>query len=595
MTEAPSAPRPRPRPRTALLALSLAAAFSACAEWKPPPPAPGMPLAPPEAPPPRRAVAKPPQLTPSARFDRLIDRLLDEWLAHYPTLGRESGLHDYDGKVADYSAQGIDAEIGWLKKAREALAAVDPAALSLDQALDRGILLGQIDMELFERVEVADYKHFPQTYEELFSVEAYIDRDYAPLEERGKRLLAHEHAALLQIPHVLENLVSPMSKPVLETAVKIFKGYAEYLRGDVVKTLKGVGTGDFQEDFAKTNEALAKQADALADHLQKVEVPKGDDSHVLGVERYKKLLLAQESLTLSLADFQKMGEADLVRNQKAYDKALRKATVKRPKAGELLAAGGKLIDSSRAFLVDKKLVTIPTDERAVVKETPPYMRWNAAFLNGPGPFETAATPAFFYLTLPDPTWKKREQEEYVMTYGTLLATAVHEVYPGHFLHGLWIKKAPTRTEKLLHSYSFTEGWAHYGEQMMIEEGFGAEDAQNRVGQLSDALLRDCRFLVSIGVHTQGMTLAQAEKKFVKDCHQDKPSAREQAVRATFDPGYFAYTLGKLQILALREEAKKKLGPAFSLRRFHDELLSHGAPPVPLIHDRVLADLAAPAK
>ena len=251
------------------------------------------------------------------------------------------------------------------------------------------------------------------------------------------------------------------------------------------------------------------------------------------------------------------------------------------------------MNSSRQFVIDRKIATLPfPDDKAVLKETPPFQRWNAAFLDGPGPFETKVTQAYYYITRPDPTWPKKEQEEYLMGLGILMATTVHEVYPGHFLQGQWIHKAPTRAQKMLASYSFVEGWAHYGEQMMVEEGFGAEDPQNKLGQLSDALLRNCRFVVSLGLHTEGMTLAQAEKRFITDCHQDKATAREQAVRGTFDPGYFAYTLGKVQILALREEAKKKLGAKFSLQKFHDALLSHGSPPVPLIHDRVLKDLEA---
>ena len=177
-----------------------------------------------------------------------------------------------------------------------------------------------------------------------------------------------------------------------------------------------------------------------------------------------------------------------------------------------------------------------------------------------------------------------------MTYGILLATTVHETFPGHFLQGQWVRRAPTRAQKIFGSYSFIEGWAHYTEELMVEQGFGAEEPQNRLGQLSDALLRNCRFVVSLGVHTAGMTLAQAEERFIKDCFQDKATAREQARRATFDPGYFAYTLGKIQILDLREEAKKKLGTKFSLQAFHDALLAHGSPPVPLVKERVLAEI-----
>jgi uncharacterized protein (DUF885 family) len=247
------------------------------------------------------------------------------------------------------------------------------------------------------------------------------------------------------------------------------------------------------------------------------------------------------------------------------------------------------MNESREFVIAKKIVTIPSEDRCTLKETPPYMRWNAAFLNMPGPYDSAKQ-AFYYITLPDPSWPAAEQRDYIFPFGILLATTVHEVYAGHFLHGLWIRNAPTDVQKSIHSYSFTEGYAHYVEEMMIEQGFGTEDPQNRLGQLSDALLRNCRFVVSIGVHAEGMTMQQAEQRFMTDCFQDKATARQQAVRATFDPGFFAYTVGKVQILDLRAEAKRRLGDRFDLQRFHDALLSHGAPPVALIRKHVLAQL-----
>ncbi len=296
-----------------------------------------------------------------------------------------------------------------------------------------------------------------------------------------------------------------------------------------------------------------------------------------------------------------MGEENLAANKKDYDELVKHKVALRPlHEAELFAEARKITADARRFILDHKLVTIPTEEQAVVKETPPFMRWNSAFLDAPGPLEERPMSGFYYITLPDPGWSKKEQAEYVSPHGILLSTTIHEVYPGHFVQGQWLKRAPTRAQKLLTSYSFTEGWAHYGEQVMLEEGFGggpskAEDRaaydESHLGQLSDALLRNCRVLVSLGVHTAHMTMAQAERRFIRDCHQDKATAREQAARAAFDPGYFAYTLGKMQILSLREEAKRRLGSRFSLQRFHDALLAHGAPPVPLIRERVLRELA----
>jgi uncharacterized protein (DUF885 family) len=528
---------------------------------------------------------------PTSGFAALRDRILDQWLRDDPAMARGLGLHESDGKIAEYGAEAIKARIARLTQQQKDLNAVDKASLSADDALDLALISSQAGLYLFQLEELASFQHRPQFYEELFSVNVYLDHDYAPLEERLQKLLEHEKAALAQIASVRKNLVSPMSKPVVETALKIYKGYAEYLRGDVVKQSKGVGAPAFQADLTKTNAALADEADKLAAFL-KDEARKGDSSHVLGVPRYKKLLSLQEGLTIPLADFKKMGEENLQTNKTAFEAAAKKAKLTRPKSEALLDEATKLMNSSRQFVIDKKIATIPSEDKAVLKETPPFQRWNAAFLDGPGPFEKKVTQAYYYITRPDPSWPKKEQEEYLMGLGILMATTVHEVYPGHFLQGQWIHKAPTRAQKMLASYSFVEGWAHYGEQVMVEEGFGAEDPQNKLGQLADALLRNCRFVVSLGVHTEGMTLAQAEKRFITDCHQDKATAREQAVRATFDPGYFAYTLGKVQILALRDEAKKRLGAKFSLQKFHDALLSHGSPPVPLIHDRVLKDLEA---
>jgi hypothetical protein len=546
---------------------------------------------------PKAASQAPAQKTGSA-FAVLRDRLLDQWLADSPSFARGLGLHAFDGRVADFSQAAIERRIARLKEAEAALAAVDRAVLSPDEALDLALLTKEAESALFELEDLALFRHQPQFYEELFDVDDYLQRDYAPIEERARSLLAHEQAALAQVPNIYRNLTSPMSRSILETAMQTYEGYATYLREEVPARLAGVGTAAFQGELARTNAALAAEAARLAEHVKTVELPRADEtSHVLGRERYQKLLFVQEGLTLPLAEFKRMGEEDLARNQRAYEAVAPKARSTRPTPERLLHEATRIMEAARVFVVREGLVTIPQpNEEAVVKESPPFMRWNAAYIDTPGPFEVPkAKRSFYYITPPDPSWPKREQEEYIPPFGVLVATTVHEVYPGHFLQNQWIERAPTRAQKILGSYSFIEGWAHYSEQLMIDQGFGAEDPQNRLGQLVDALLRDCRYLVSIGIHTEGMTLSQAEELFINACHQDRATARQQARRATFDPGYFAYTLGKLEILALREEARQLLGERFSLRRFHDELLSHGSPQVPLIRERVLKDLIATAR
>ncbi|HHH30112.1 MAG TPA: DUF885 domain-containing protein, partial [Polyangiaceae bacterium] len=320
--------------------------------------------------------------------------------------------------------------------------------------------------------------------------------------------------------------------------------------------------------------------------LEKEWLPRADhQAHVLGREGFSRFVEAQEGRAIPLETFEAMAEKDLARNKAAYQKLAETVKVTRPRPSELLQAATDLMNESRQFVIDRDLITIPSEDRCKLEETPPFMRWNAAFLNMAGPFD-AAKEAYYYITLPNPSWPKEEQEGYIFPHGVLSSTTIHEVYPGHFLHGLWIRKAPTRVQKIFDSYSFTEGWAHYVEEMMIEQGWAKDDPRRHLGQLSDALLRNCRFVAALAIHAKGHSLDQVAKRFEEDCFQDKATAREQAVRGTFDPGYFAYTLGKLQIMELRETLKGELGERFELKRFHDAMMGYGAPPVALIAERV---------
>lgn len=528
---------------------------------------------------------------PGARFSSLRDAFVDEWLRDEPSQGRTLGLRASEGKVSGYGREAIARRVGRLKRAQAEFGAIGPEGLGPEEAFDRALLLYQIGNELFHLVDLDEPARLPQFYAEIFAVDFYIKRDYAPLEDRAERLVEHEEAALKEAPHVRANLAPVLSRPVAETAAEIYAGYADYLRKDVVRALERLAPGPLLERFRRANGALAAEAEAIAAHLREA-AKKGDESHVLGAEKFLALLRVQEGYEGTLEAFREAGERDLAQNLRAYEASpAAKRPPSRPKPERLIAETTTMVEAARAFVVEKGLVTLATDDTARVRETPPFMRWNSAFLDASGPLDPVRD-AFYYVTPPDPSWPLKERLEYVPSYGDISSTTTHEVYPGHFVQGRWLERAPTRVQKMVSSYSFVEGWAHYVEQMMVEEGFaggGADEA--RRGQLADALLRDCRYVVAHGVHAGGMTLAQAEERFTRDCHQDKATARQQARRATFDPGYFAYTHGKLGVLALREEVKHVLGPAFSLRRFHDEVLAHGQPPLGLLRARVLAALA----
>ena len=529
----------------------------------------------------------------TAAFAPLRDRVLDELFADDPTGSRDLGLHEYDGRLAPISGDALTARAARLNEAATSLAAVERTGLSDDDALDLASLESQVASALFFLVDVDAPHKVPQFYEPLFSIDTFIDREYAPLEERARRLTAHEEAALAEFGHVRENLTPPFSKPVAEVAAKNYAGFATYLRGDVARIMGKQGDTAQQARFAKANEKLAAAADELSAWLKK-EAAHGDQSHVLGPLRYAKLLRVQEGITTPLDAFERMNEDNLAANKKSYEVLAAHVKSSPVREADYFATAARMMRDAHDFAQAHDIVSFASDDEAVIRETPPYKRWNAASIELSGPFEQERS-AIYYLTLPDRAWPEKERKAYLGTSGDLLGTTIHEVYPGHFVQGRWQDGAPTRVQKASGDYAFVEGWAHYGEQMMIDEGFGKDDPSNELAMLRGALLRNCRFAASVGIHAKGMTVEEAAKRFVDDCHQDVPTAREQAVRGTFDPGYFAYTLGKLQILALRDEAKKALGDKFSLRRFHDALLAHGAPPIALLHDRVLRDLAASAK
>ena len=574
----------------ALRKVAMVAVAAACA-CSPPAAVPSVPptLVLPVPPPARESRgSSSPKGQPSAPFGALRDRVFDELMADDPTNARDLGLHEFDGKIASVSKDGLAARRSRLERAAQDLASVEQSRLSPDDALDRAELESQVASALFWLVDVDAPRKYPQFYEPLFSVNTFLDREYAPIEERAKRLILHEEAALGEVPRMRENLSPPLSKPVAEVAARNFAGFATYLRGDVARIMGKQGDEVQRARFAKANEALAKAASDAAQWLKR-EAARGDQSHVLGADRYAKLLRVQEGLTMPLDDFERINREDLAANKAQYERLSSKVKERPVKEAEYFETATKMMQDAHDFVVSHDIVGIASDDEAKVRETPPYKRWNSASIEMSGPFESVKS-AFYYLTLPDRSWPQREREAYLGTWGDLLGTTIHEVYPGHFVQGRLQARASTRVQKAFGDYSFVEGWAHYAEQMMIEEGFRGEDPANELAMRHGALLRNCRFAASVGIHTKGMTVEQAAKLFVEECHQDDATAREQAVRGTFDPGYFAYTLGKLQIIALRDEAKKRLGDKFSLRRFHDALLSHGAPPLALIHDRVLSEL-----
>jgi hypothetical protein len=395
------------------------------------------------------------------------------------------------------------------------------------------------------------------------------------------------------------NLQTPLPKTYVETAYGVTGGLASYMRDTVPGIFADVQNEALQQSFQQANAKAVESLEDIAEWFGGLRESATDD-YALGIEKYREMLWATERVSLPLDQVKQIGEADLARNLAALREACEAyapdATVKecvdrmnadKPLGGPVEAARGQLEDL-RAFVVANDLVTIPDEERVKVAEAPPYRRFNFAYIEIPGPYEKNL-PSVYYVAPPDPEWPKTKQEAYVPGVDSLLFTSAHEVWPGHFLNFLHANRAKSVFGRVFVGYAFSEGWAHYTEEMMWNAGLGDRAPEVHIGQLSEALLRDVRFLSSLGLHTGGMTVAESIEMFRDKAFQDEGNAQQQAYRGTYDPAYLNYTLGKLMIRTLREDWTASRGGREAWKAFHDEFLSYGGPPIPMVRAAMLGD------
>ncbi|MEP6586936.1 MAG: DUF885 domain-containing protein [Candidatus Udaeobacter sp.] len=556
--------------------------------------------------------------TQDAEYEAVAEEYVKTYLAAHPLQGTALGFHEYDGKINDYSRLALDAELSRLRRFDDRLAKFDPAKLSPRQSIDLRILQVAVKRELFEMQDMSVFERNPMVYARAGDVNVYIKRNFAPLEDRVRSLVAIES----QIPNILiaarTNLDEKLPKPFVELAIQIARGSADFLKKDLVAAVSGIKDEQLRVAFQAANR---KASNALSDYvtwLEREKLPKATLDFALGEEKFARFLAQTELVNLPPQKLLDIGIEQLKAEQEAFAQAAKKIDPNKPAievfkqiqsehpaSDKLIPDISKELDKLRKYVVSRRLVGIPSEIRAKVKETPQYLRATSfASMDTPGPFEKRATEAYYYVTPTEEEWPEQEKQEWLtaFNYYTSDVVSIHEVYPGHYVQDLHLTASPaSKVEKIFGSYAFIEGWAHYCEKMMIDEGFGgpsnsspSEDdvkraAKYRMAQADEALLRLCRLCVSIKVHTQNMSIDEATKFFQGNCYYEQKPARQEAMRATFDPGYLNYTLGKLQILKLRDDYKAQQGNEFSLQKFHNELLNHGMPPFRLLREIMLKD------
>jgi uncharacterized protein (DUF885 family) len=553
-----------------------------------------------------------------AEYEAVAEEYIKTYLAAHPLEGTTLGLHEYDGKISDYSRLALDAELSRLRRFDDRLAKFDPSKLSARQSIDLRILQAAVKKDLFEMQDMSIFERNPMVYAGAADVNVYIKRNFAPLEDRVRSLVAIES----QIPNILiaarTNLNEQLAKPFVELAIQIARGSADFLKKDVVAAVGSVKDEQLRAAFQEANRKAANALNDYAAWLEREKLPKASLDFALGEEKFGRFLAQTELVALSPQKVLEIGMAQLKAEQQAFADAAKKIDPNKspievfkqiqsehPAPDKLISDVGKDLDKIRKYVLNRHLITIPSDVRAKVKETPQYLRPTSfASMDTPGPFEKRATEAYYYVTPTENDWPEKQKQEWLtaFNYYTSDVASIHEAYPGHYVQFLHLNASPaSKVEKIFGSYAFIEGWAHYCEKMMLDEGFGGPTSSNpseqdvkreakyRMAQTDEALLRLCRLCVSIKMHTQNMSPDEATKFFQDNCYYEEKPARQEAMRGTFDPGYLNYTLGKLEILKLRDDYKAQEGDTFSLQKFHNELLNHGMPPIRLLREIMLKD------
>ena len=550
-------------------------------------------------------------------FHFLTNQYFDAWFKFNPTAGTAVGYHQYDSELEDYSAANIAAEVAFLHTYQARLSALDPTALDASDAADLQILLNSIRSQLLSLEVIRNQDKNPDNYSSGItgSVFTIMERNYAPANTRLRAVVARE----TKMPQVLQQARRNLKNPpriFTEIALEQIDGLVSFFQNDVPKAFTDANDPTTRADFQRSNAAVIQALKDYGAWLKSDLLPRSNGDYKLGADTFSKKLLYDEMVDLPLDHLLEVAYNDLHKNQAEFARIAKEvdptvppqeilaqlATI-HPPPDELLNTFHSTFNDLVSFIREHHIVTIPSDVQPTLEETPPFMRATTqASMDPPGPFETHSTQAYFNVTLPEKGWSPERVAEHMAAFnvGTIVSTSVHEAYPGHYVQFLYIPQLQSKIRKLIGANTNIEGWAHYCEQMMLDQGYAAPPANAshgqllqakliRLGQLQDALLRNARFIVSIKLHTGQITFDQAVDLFVKEGYQSHSIGLMETKRGTSDATYLYYNLGKLQILKLREDLKAKQGASFSLEQFHNDFLRQGPAPIKIIRKAMLHD------
>jgi uncharacterized protein (DUF885 family) len=538
----------------------------------------------------------------AAPFDTLVDDFFAQAYFNFsPTAGTQAGFHQYDSQLENYSRKNlVEAQSAALKKYEAEFQKIDPATLEAYARGDREMLIGYIHATLHSLENVRFWEKNPDIYSSGITQSAFyiMSRQFAPPADRLRSLIAREKLMPQVFTEAHANLKNP-PKVYVDVAIEQMPGNISFFEHDVPQAFNKVSDKKLLAEFQQSNAAVIQALKGYEAWMKADLLPRAHGDFRLGVENFRKKLLYEEMVDTPLERLLAIGYEDLRRNQQKFREVaaaidpkktprqiLDEAEKDHPPAAKLLQAFRDVLGGLRAFIEEHHIVTIPSQVMPIIEETPPFERaLTTASMDTPGAYEKVAKEAYFNVTLPEPNWTPAQVEEHMESFnrGVITSTAIHEAFPGHYVQFLVLQHLQSKTRKLLFANSNVEGWAHYCEQMMLDEGYAKGDAKLRLGQLQDALLRDARYIVGIEMHTGKMSMEQAVDFFVKEGMQVRGLGERETKRGTADPTYLYYTLGKLQIMKLRKDYHQPI------LRFHDEFLKQGGAPIKIVREAMLGN------
>jgi uncharacterized protein (DUF885 family) len=547
---------------------------------------------------------------PSEPFPHFVDDYLTYLYEVLPSQASLDGVHLHDDLLEDLSRAAIDAHVRALSGFGRRLHQIDPAQLNAVEQVDRQIVAANIEGRMFELETIRTWERNPQIYADILGVSLASQAlfAYAPEPERARRVVSK----LRQVPRLVQAARDNIKEApgiFVKVGLETWRGVMKFIEADLPRAFATLDDLHILGDLADTSAEAASAVTSYIDYLENDLAPRAKASFRLGRERFEQKLKLEEGITLSSDRLLTIALRELHEVQEEFRtvasrlngsdpvEAWRRAKDDHPEPGTLAVVAQAHVKELEQFLQRQSIVSVPESEPVVVAPSPDFYRWAFASMWTPGPFETKPSRAYYYVTDVDRGWSPERQEEHMRDFNipTLWNISIHEVYPGHFLQYQHLRQVESKVRKstLFAPASFVEGWAHYCEQMMIEAGFHRGEATVRLGQLAEALVRLARFVVSIRVHCEDMSVEQGMRFFRDEAFLEEATARREAERATFDPTYLVYSVGKLMMLKLRRDYKEQMDGKFSLRAFHDALLAQGSAPF-WAHRRLLLNEATDA-